>query len=169
MRRIGALALLGGMLWALPAAATRYAWAVQNIEAMQVDIARWVAARTNPAARLALNDVGAITYLTRREIIDVMGLVTPAILRHRRDGEAGVLRYLDQECPDYLIVFPAWFPTISGMADRFQPVYRVHLSHNTVAGADEMVVYESVWSRWREGAGTCPGAVAGGPRGGRGK
>jgi hypothetical protein len=169
LRRIGALALLGGVLGALPAAATRYAWAVQNIEAMQVDIARWVAARTNPAARLALNDVGAITYLTRREIIDVMGLVTPAILRHRRDGEAGVLRYLDQECPDYLIVFPAWFPTISAMTDRFQPVYRVRLAHNTVAGADEMVVYESAWSRWREGAGTCPGAVAGGPRGGRGK
>ena len=169
IRRLAVLALLVGVLWALPAAASRHAWAVQNIQAMQVDIGRWVASRTAPSARLALNDVGAIAYLSRREVIDVMGLVTPAILRHRRDGEPGVLRYLDQECPDYLIVFPAWFPTISAMTDRFQPVYRVHLAHNTVAGADELVVYESVWSRGREGRRPCPGELAGGPHGGRGK
>ncbi len=168
-RRIAALALLAGMLWALPGAATRHAWGVQNIERMQVDIGRWVASRTDPSARLALNDVGAITYLSRREVIDVMGLVTPAILRHRRDGETGVLRYIEQTCPDYLILFPAWFPRITSMPDRFEPVYRVHLDHNTVAGADEMVVYESVWSRWRSARQDCPGELARGPHSGRGK
>jgi hypothetical protein len=55
------------------------------------------------------------------------------------------------------------------MTDRFQPVYRVHLDHNTVAGADEMVVYESVWSRWREPRQMCPGELYGGPHSGRGK
>jgi hypothetical protein len=169
VRRLAGCALLAGVLWALPAAASRHAWAVQNIQAMQVDIGRWVASRTNPEARLALNDVGAIAYLSRRQIIDVMGLVTPGILRYRRAGEPGVLGYLDRECPDYLIVFPAWFPTISAMTDRFEPVYRVHLDHNTVAGSDEMVVYESVWSRWREGRQTCPGDLQRGPHSGRGK
>ena len=169
MRRLASLALLAGVLWALPAAASRHAWAVQNIQAMQVDIGRWVASQTNPGARLALNDVGAIAYLSRRQIIDVMGLVTPGILRYRRGGEPGILGYLDQECPDYLIVFPSWFPIISAMTDRFQPVYRVHLDHNTVAGADEMVVYESVWSRWREPRQMCPGELYGGPHSGRGK
>jgi hypothetical protein len=92
-----------------------------------------------------------------------MGLVTPAIIPFRRDGEKGVLRYLEQACPDYLIVFPAWFPTIAEMADRFHPVYRVRLDHNEVAGADELVVYETAWSRWRADRGPCPGAVARGP------
>lgn len=169
IRRLVSLALLAGVLWALPAAAARHAWAVQNIQAMQVDIGRWVAARTNPGARLALNDVGAITYLSRREIIDLMGLVTPGILRHRRDGEPGVLRYVDRECPDYLIVFPAWFPMMSAMTDRFIPVYRVRLAHNTVAGADEMVVYEIAWNRWRADRQTCPGELDRGPHSGRGK
>ena len=48
--------------------------------------------------------------VSRREVVDLMGLVTPAIIPYRRDGEAGVLRYLERACPDYLIIFPAWFP-----------------------------------------------------------
>ena len=160
---LAAAALLVGALAALPSAASRYGWAVQNIEAMQVHLGHWVAGHTPPTARLALNDVGAITYVSRREIVDVMGLVTPAIIPFRRDGEPGVLRYLEQTCPDYLIVFPAWFPTIAAMADRFHPVYRVRLDHNEVAGADELVVYEIAWSRWRADRQPCPGAVAEGP------
>jgi len=155
-----ALALLVGVLVALPPAASRYGWAVQNIEAMQVHLGHWVQRHTPPRARLGLNDVGAIAYISRREVVDVMGLVTPAIIPFRRDGEMGVLRYLEQACPDYLILFPAWFPTISTMADRFQPVYRVRLDNNTVAGADELVVYEARWSRFRADRRPCPGALA---------
>lgn len=158
---VAAVALAGGMLVALPPAATRYGWAVQNIEAMQVHLGHWVATHTPPDARLALNDVGAIAYISRREVVDVMGLVTPAILPFRREGEAGVLRFLERSCPDYLIVFPEWFPAISAMTDRFRPVYRVQLEHNTVAGAAELVVYEAVWSRWRADRRPCPGALAG--------
>jgi arabinofuranosyltransferase len=157
---IASLALLIGAVAALPSAATRYGWAVQNIEAMQVHLGHWVARHTPPTARIGLNDVGAIAYISRREVVDVMGLVTPAIIPFRRDGEMGVLRYLEQACPDYLIVFPAWFPTLSGMAERFHPVYRVRLAHNEVAGADELVVYETAWSRWRADRRPCPGALA---------
>ena len=160
---IASAALLVGAVAALPSAATRYGWAVQNIEAMQVHLGHWVARHTPPTARIALNDVGAIAYISRREVVDVMGLVTPAIIPFRRDGEMGVLRYLEHACPDYLIVFPAWFPAISQMADRFHPVYRVRLDHNEVAGADELVVYETAWSRWRPERRPCPGALALGP------
>ena len=38
-------------LAALPSAATRYGWAVQNIDAMQVQLGRWVARHTPPTAR----------------------------------------------------------------------------------------------------------------------
>jgi len=159
------LAFAAGMLVALPPAATRYAWAVQNIEAMQVHLGHWVVEHIPPGARLALNDVGAIPYISRREVIDVMGLVTPAIIPFRREGEAGILRFLERACPDYLIVFPEWFPALSARTDRFRPIYRVRLDHNTVAGADELVVYETVWSRWRADRQLCPGAAArAGPR-----
>jgi hypothetical protein len=162
---IAATALLAGAIAALPSAASRYGRAVQNIEAMQVHLGHWVARHTPPTARIALNDVGAIAYISRREVVDVMGLVTPAIIPFRRDGEMGVLRYLEHACPDYLIVFPAWFPAISAMADRFRPVYRVRLAHNEVAGADELVVYEAAWNRWRADRQPCPGALARDPGG----
>jgi hypothetical protein len=137
--------LVASMAAARPAA-DRYAWAVQNIDAMQVHLGRWVAVHTAPGARLALNDIGAIAYMSRREVVDLMGLVTPAVIPYRRAGEAGVLRYLERACPDYLIIFPAWFPELSAMTDRFTPIYRRRLDHNTVAGSDEMVVYEARWS-----------------------
>ena len=121
---------------------------------MQVHIGRWVRAHTPPGARLALNDVGAIAYVSRREVVDMMGLVTPAITSHRRGGEPAVLRYLEAICPDYLIVFPAWFPALT-REDYFAPIYRVRLPNNTVAGADEMVIYETVWNRWRPSARPC--------------
>jgi hypothetical protein len=36
----------------------------------------------------------------------------------------------------------------------------VRLDHNTVAGADELVVYEAIWSRWRADRQPCPGGLA---------
>jgi arabinofuranosyltransferase len=156
--RAAAMALfLAAAVVAVGPAASRYAWAVQNIDAMQVRMGEWVATQTAPEARLALNDVGAIAYVSRREVLDLMGLVTPAIIPYRRQGEAGILRYLARACPDYLIIFPEWFPQLSAMSERFTPIHRIRLEHKTVAGADEMVVYETAWNRWRQPSTPCPG------------
>jgi hypothetical protein len=152
------LALLAlGLLAGLPDAATRYAWGVQNIDAMQVRLAGWAARTTPPAALIAANDIGALSYFGRRRVLDLMGLATPEILPYRRQGEAGVLRYLEKRCPDYLVIFPAWFPGLAARADLLQPLVRVRLPRNEVAGADEMVAYETVWNRWRAAPVACPG------------
>src|SRR5262249_36286945 len=122
-------------------AAERYGWGVQNINAMQVDIARWIDRELPRTARVATNDVGAIAYFSRREIVALMGLVTPAIIPYRREGEGGVVRYLAEACPDYVVIFPAWFPALAARADLLETRYRVRLDHNEVAGAAEMVVF----------------------------
>jgi len=122
-------------------AATRYAWAVQNINAMQVHLGRWVDAQLPKTARIALNDIGAITFFSRREIIDLMGLVTPGIIPYRRRGESGVMEYVAETCPEYVIIFPAWFPRLAASRETLEPIYRIRLEHNEVAGAAEMVVY----------------------------
>jgi hypothetical protein len=135
------VALLLFALVPLARAADRYAWAVQNINAMQVHLGRWVERHVPPTSRIALNDIGAIAYFSRRPVIDLMGLVTPDIIPYRRQGEAGVIRYVAEHCPDYVIVFPAWFPELTARAEVLAPVYRVRLERNEVAGASEMVVY----------------------------
>jgi arabinofuranosyltransferase len=130
---------------ALFPAATRYGWAVQNINGMQVHLGRWVDEHLPKRGAIALNDIGAIAYVSRRDVIDLMGLVSPDIIPYRRtEGEAGVMRYLVERCPGYVIVFPAWFPHMTARRDLLEPIYRVRLEHNTVSGADEMVVYRMV-------------------------
>jgi hypothetical protein len=128
-------------LVALVPAADRYAWAVQNINAMQVALGRWLDASVPRTATLAVNDIGAIAYFSRRPIIDLMGLVTPEILPYRRDGEDGVIRFVAERCPDYVVIFPAWFPRLVARRDLLVPVHAVRLQRNEVAGAPEMVVY----------------------------
>jgi arabinofuranosyltransferase len=122
-------------------AATRYGWAVQNINAMQVHLGRWADAQLPKNARIALNDIGAIAFFSRREVIDLMGLVTPEIIPYRRRGESGVMEYVSETCPEYLIIFPAWFPRLAASRETLEPIYRVRLERNEVAGAEEMVVY----------------------------
>jgi len=126
---------------ALFPAATRYGWAVQNINAMQVHLGRWVDAHLPRRGVIAVNDIGAIAYESRREVIDLVGLVSPEVLRYRRAGETETLRYLLARCPGHVIVFPEWYPEMTTRRDLLEPIYRVRLEHNTVAGADEMVVY----------------------------
>jgi arabinofuranosyltransferase len=140
-RRLALLAWLALALWALVPAAERYAWGVQNIEAMQVRIGHWVAANAAPRARLAVNDIGAIAFVSRREVLDLMGLVTPEILPYRRQGEDGVIRFVEETCPDYVIIFPTWFPHLVSRADLLEPVHRVRLDRVEVSGGPEMVVY----------------------------
>ena len=139
--RVAVVAYLAAAAVTLVPAAERYGWAVQNINAMQVHLGRWVDANLPKSARIAVNDIGAIAYFSRREVIDLMGLVTPEILPYRRRGEPGVLRYVLETCPDHLIIFPAWFPQIASNTELLEPVYRVRLERNEVAGAAEMVVY----------------------------
>jgi len=128
-------------LVALAPAADRYAWGVQNINAMQVHLGRWVDANLPRSATLAVNDIGAIAYFSRRPVLDLMGLVTPEIRPYRREGEAGVLRFVAERCPDFVIVFPTWFPELAARRDLMVPVYRVRLERNEVSGGPEMLVY----------------------------
>ena len=44
-------------------------------EELQVAMGGWLGAHTDPEARIATNDIGAIGFLSRRFIIDTEGLV----------------------------------------------------------------------------------------------
>ena len=104
-------------------------------------LGRWVDAHLPRSATLAVNDIGAIAYFSRRPVIDLMGLVTPEIRPYRRAGEAGVLRFVAERCPDFVIVFPTWFPEMTARRELLTPIYRVRLDRNEVSGGPEMVVY----------------------------
>ena len=101
----------------------------------------WLDEHTLRSATLAVNDIGAIAFFSRRPVVDLMGLVTPEIEAYRREGEAGVIRYIGQRCPDYVVIFPTWFPRLAERRDLLVRVYAVRLERIEVSGGPEMVVY----------------------------
>jgi hypothetical protein len=48
--------------------------------------------------------------------------------------------------PDYVVIFPQWYPEMDMRRDLLTPVYGVELKDNITCGAPMMVVYRSVWA-----------------------
>jgi arabinofuranosyltransferase len=162
--RIGRLRLpLRALLVALLAAPTvlvlvqgagRYAQNVANVEDSDVAVARWLAPRLPPEAVLAVNDIGAIKYLLPNRIVDLVGIASPELrLETAAAVRAGVpwteamLAALEKRRPDYLVIFPEWFP---GLAEdpRFRPLHVVTIPDNVTMGGDQLVVYATPWTRY---------------------
>jgi len=125
----------------------QYAYNVKNINEMQVRIGKWINENTDKNAVIAANDIGAIAFFGNRRIIDTVGLVTPEIIPYLRKGpdrQKGLLEYLELKRPDYLVIFPNWYPMIAARSDLFEKVYSVRLKDNITAGGREMVVYRTI-------------------------
>jgi len=158
-----ALQLRRALLWALPALVGRLGLAVLavgNINAMQVHLGHWVRAHTRADELVATNDIGAIGFLSRRPILDTVGLIEPAVVEHQLRG-GHLLDYLAQRRPAYVIVFPNWYPDLTQRADVLTPVYSVRLKLNVICGGPEMVVYRPRWADADDAArGSSPSAAA---------
>jgi arabinofuranosyltransferase len=135
--------------WRFPTMARLTAANVANINQMHVALGRWVAENTPPDALLALNDIGAIAYISQRPVLDLAGLVspevTPLLLRPDRDERLAEL-IVEREV-QFVIIFPLWFPGLAARTDLLEPLTSVTLTPNTVAGSDTMVVYRTRWAR----------------------
>jgi len=125
---------------------------VKNIDDMQVRIGEWVRDNTAPGDLIAANDIGAIFYLSQRPALDLIGLVNPELIPKveglkvpdpKRDQVT--FEYLKQKKPEYLVVFPNWYPTVVEKTEYFQPVFSVTLTDNLICAADQMVVYKCTW------------------------
>ena len=125
----------------LPSLARSYGQNVAEINRMHVATGRWLAAHTPPDALLALNDIGAIAYLSERPVVDLAGLVTPEVvpLLHSPQRDALLREFILSRGVDYVVIFPTWFPGLARAG--WEPVYQVHVEQRTIAGGDTLVVY----------------------------
>lgn len=128
------------------AAAAPYVQAVGNIEQMHVAMGRWLAGHTPSDAVVAVNDIGAIAYFSRRRILDLEGLVSPEALAYRTLGANRGLALIEAARPDYVVIFPTWYPDVMKAPDRFTEVHRIVIAHNLVAGYSVMVVLRTAWA-----------------------
>ncbi len=136
------LLAVAGTAWRLPTMARLYAWNVHNINQMHVALGRWAAENTPTEAALALNDIGAITYFSRRPVVDLAGLITPEIVPvlRRPDRAPQLVDFLVQREVEYVIIFPNWFPRLAAH-EALTPIHQVTLERRTIGGGETMVVY----------------------------
>jgi hypothetical protein len=121
-----------------------YADEVKNINDLEVQTGRWISAHTSPDAVVATNDIGAIAFFSRRFILDTEGLVTPDAIWDKRMWR--IDRFLERSRPDLVVIFPAWYPYLSGRSDLLAEVTRVS-ARKVIAGGESLVIYRTPWTR----------------------
>ena len=138
-------------------AAGHYAQARANVEESDEAAADWLAANVPPDALLALCDVGVAKYRLPNPIVDLGGIVSPErnefyrrMARERGLPWPNALRlWLDEKRPEYVVVFPRWFPLLESEPHRFPVLRRFRIAHNIAMAGEELVVYSTPWTRPR--------------------
>jgi hypothetical protein len=73
-----------------------------DLSGMAQDLNRIV----KPDETLAAHDIGAVGYFANYEVLDLVGLVNPAVLPYQEDRR--VKEYLEMARPDYILLFAEW-------------------------------------------------------------
>ncbi len=109
--RIGSLAWIATTAVLFPAwlvvGAPAYANDVAFIDVEMVATARWVQANTRADDVIAVHDIGALGYYAPHRIVDLAGLVSPAVIPFLTDGQR-LSDYIVRQKASYLVVFPGW-------------------------------------------------------------
>jgi len=85
-------------------------------------LGEWLRENTRPDDVVAVPDIGAIAYVSRRKILDLNGLVTPELIPYKRDKQ--VNRFLEENPPQYIISIdadPKWLES-NGPDLNLEPV-----------------------------------------------
>ena len=153
LRRWGGPLVWGVVLWNLLVLdlkyARTYARNVNDINAVHVEMGRWLAQNIPPRALVATHDIGAIGYFSGRRVLDTTGLISPAVLDYLHRGvraDAGVLQFLQRRRPDYLVILPNWYPHLAAQRRYFQPVHEVAVAAGTIVGGRRFVAYRTIWA-----------------------
>ena len=76
---------------------------------VNIVIGEWLRDNTAPEAVVAVPDIGAIAYVSRREILDLNGLITPELIPYKRDKN--INGFLEKNPPQFIISIdpdPRW-------------------------------------------------------------
>jgi hypothetical protein len=141
LRRLGAfgwsvgIAILSLVMTVFGAAA--YAQDVAIIDTEMVSTAKWVDVNIPAGAIVGAHDIGALGYFGGRKILDLAGLVSPAVVPFIRDEKA-LSSYLTQNEADYLMTFPEWYPEL---VKEKTIVFRSGGTFSPAAGGENMEVF----------------------------
>lgn len=127
-------------------------WNSENINDQQYDIGTWLKKNLPDEKAFGLNDIGAITFVTKKYVVDMSGLVTPEVFNFQKmsyeDGSKNMFRLLKSKGINYIIIYPHWFDYLmDNYSKYFEQVYSAKLENNTICGGIEMFVYKIKWDK----------------------
>lgn len=119
-----------------------------NINNQQVKLAHWVKENVKKDETIAINDIGAITFLNKIHIVDMAGLITPEILKYRtytwKDNLDSLNYLLKKNNVTYIIIYDEWFKEyLAKFGSELTYITSAFLDNNTICGGDEMKVYKT--------------------------
>ncbi len=127
-------------------------WNVENINNQQGKIANWLKENLPDEKAFGMNDIGIITFKTKKYVVDMAGLVTPEVFKFQKmsyeEGSKALLKYLKDKGVNYIIIYPDWFEYImSNYSGALTQVHSQRLVKNTICGGIEMFVYKINWEK----------------------
>lgn len=145
-----ALLLFWGASWQFLPWARMLGQNSQEILDIDVALGEWLAQHTPTDALIAVDDIGAITFLSQRRIVDMNGLVSPEMWPAVTQpmGLARDIRLthlLSQAQPDYVVAFPLWHWPLTQNRAVLEPIHQVTTTSHTIIFQPEAFVYKPTW------------------------
>jgi hypothetical protein len=132
--------------------ANRYGDNCRDLAVQHFKVARWVAKKTPPSARIAVNDAGAIPYLSERYTYDIVGLAHNSFYKRKNhmphNQTAPVWEALETLAvrPDYMVAYPEWIPDLHHLLP-FEVVERFPVKNRTIVANETKIVWRLRWDR----------------------
>lgn len=121
-------------------------------EILEIDVAlgEWLAGNTPAGAVIAVDDIGAIGFLSGRTILDLQGLVSPELWPALQTPiglprSQALTRELSHLQPDFLAIFPTWHFALAANDRVLSPVQRFWVDTHTIIFDQEAMVYRPEW------------------------
>lgn len=145
-----ALLFLAGGSWQLPTWSIILNHSVREILEIDVRLGYWLAKNTPASAVIAVDDIGAIGFLSGRELIDLNGLVSPELwpavrLPERPQRNVELTRLLSQTRPDYVVSFPLWRWEIITNPVAAAELFHVRTETQTIIFQQDAYVHQVNW------------------------
>jgi hypothetical protein len=136
------LAIMAVSVAFLGLGARAYAADVAFIQGEMVATARWLEEHTSPGSLIAVHDIGAVGYFTRRPLLDLAGLVTPEVIPFIAD-ETRLVEFMQSRGAEYVVFFPDWSDAYQRMAHdpRLEMVHTTGFAWTLSQGRANMTVY----------------------------
>lgn len=145
--------MAGSVAMRLPNVIKDLATSARAIERQQVLLGRWARTKLPADARIAVNDTGAIAYLSERPTFDVVGLTTEGEARYWAAGAGSRFEHYEKlppgRLPTHVIAYPAWFAQHHALGKKLN---EATVKDQSILGGVTMVAHEAKWDALGTGA-----------------